>query len=67
MLGLLLICWIIIFVCIKDMFTMSNAETGINSSEITVKIDLSNYALTSETATKVDLEAYQNNICKHIG
>ena len=38
---------------------MSEANTGINSSETTVKIDLSNYALTSETAPKVDLEALQ--------
>ena len=41
------------------MFTMSEADTGLNSSETTVKIDLSNYALTSETATKVDLEALE--------
>ena len=41
------------------MYTMSNAETGTNSSDVTVKLDLSNYALSSETATKVDLEALQ--------
>ena len=38
---------------------MSNAETGTNSSETIVKIDLSNYVLKSETATKVDLEELQ--------
>ena len=38
---------------------MTEADTGTNSSTTTVKIDLSNYALSSETATKVDLEALQ--------
>ena len=41
------------------MFTMSEADTRTTSSSTTVKIDLSNYALSSETATKVDLEALQ--------
>ena len=46
------------------MFTMS--DTGINSSETTVKIDLSSYALTSETATKVDLEAFQTIVANNL-
>ena len=43
------------------MFTMTNADTSTSSSstETTVKIDLTNYALKSETATKVDLEELQ--------
>ena len=41
------------------MFTMTNADTGTASSSTTVKIDLTNYALKSETATKVDLEELQ--------
>ena len=43
------------------MFTMTNADTGTTSSSAstTVKIDLTNYALKSETATKVDLEELQ--------
>ena len=43
------------------MVTMTNAETGTttSSSSTTVKIDLTNYALKSETATKVDLEELQ--------
>ena len=48
------------------MFTMSEANTGLNSSETTVKIDLSNYALTSETATKVDLEALQTIVANKL-
>ena len=46
-----------VYFSLNIMFTMSEADTGANSSETTVKIDLSNYALTSETASKVDLEA----------
>ena len=38
---------------------MAEANTGSNASSVAVKIDLSNYALSSETATKVDLEALQ--------
>ena len=41
------------------MYTMAEANTGSNASSVAVKIDLSNYALSSETATKVDLEALQ--------
>ena len=45
---------------------MSNADTGTSSSSTTVKIDLSNYALTSETATKVDLEALQTIVANKL-
>ena len=45
---------------------MSEADTGVNSSETTVKIDLSSYALTSETATKVDLEAFQTIVANNL-
>ena len=45
---------------------MSNAETGTNSSSTTVKIDLSNYALASEVATKVDLEALQTIVANKL-
>ena len=48
------------------MFTISEADTGNNSSTTTVKIDLSNYALTSETATKVDLEALQTIVANKL-
>ena len=48
------------------MFTMSEADTGSNSTTTTVKIDLSNYALSSETATKVDLEALQTIVAKKL-
>ena len=32
------------------MYTMAEANTGSNASSVAVKIDLSNYALSSETA-----------------
>ena len=48
------------------MFTMSEANTGNTTSSTTVKIDLSNYALSSETATKVDLEALQTIVANKL-
>ena len=48
------------------MFTMSEADTGNTTSATTVKIDLSNYALSSETATKVDLEALQKIVANKL-
>ena len=45
---------------------MTEADTGTNSSTTTVKIDLSNYALSSETATKVDLEALQTIVANKL-
>ena len=48
------------------MFTMSEADTGTTTSSTTVKIDLSNYALSSETATKVDLEALQTIVANKL-
>ena len=38
---------------------MTEANSGSNASSVSVKLDLSNYALSSESATKVDLEALQ--------
>ena len=48
------------------MFTMSEANTGSNASSVAVKIDLSNYALASEAATKVDLEALQTIVANKL-
>ena len=48
------------------MFTMSEADTETTSSSTTVKIDLSNYALSSETVTKVDLEALQTIVANKL-
>ena len=48
------------------MFTMSEADTGNTTSSTTVKLDLSNYALSSETATKVDLEALQTIVANKL-
>ena len=45
---------------------MSEADTGTTSSSTTVKLDLSNYALSSETATKVDLEALQTIVANKL-
>ena len=51
------------------MFTMTNADGGSTTSSgtsTTVKIDLTNYALKSETATKVDLEALQTIVANKL-
>ena len=49
------------------MFTMTNADTGGGTgSGQTVKIDLTNYALKSDTATKVDLESLKTTVANKI-
>ena len=45
---------------------MSEADSGNTTSSTTVKIDLSNYALSSETATKVDLEALETIVANKL-
>ena len=45
---------------------MTSADLGTSSSGTTVKIDLTNYALKSETATKVDLEALQTIVANKL-
>ena len=45
---------------------MSEADTGNTTSATTAKIHLSNYALSSETATKVDLEALQTIVANKL-
>ena len=44
---------------------MTNVDSG-TSSGTTVKIDLANYALKSDTATKVDLEALQTIVANKL-
>ena len=51
------------------MFTMSNADTGSTGgggSGGSIKIDLTNYALKADTATKVDLEALKTTVANKI-
>ena len=52
------------------MFTMNNADNGLGSGSgggvDTIKIDLTNYALKEDTATKVDLEALKTTVAGKI-
>ena len=50
------------------MFTMSNADTGSTGGggSSSIKIDLTNYALKTDTATKVDLEALKTTVANKI-
>ena len=48
------------------MFTMSNADTGGTGGSSSVKIDLTNYALKADTASKVDLEELETVVANKI-
>ena len=44
------------------MYTISNADSGSSTGTQTVKIDLTNYALKKDTATKEEFEALVNTV-----
>ena len=50
------------------MFTMTNADTGSTGGGTggSIKIDLTNYALKNDTATKVDLESLKETVANKI-
>ena len=50
------------------MFTLSNADTGMSGggSGGTLKIDLTNYALKNDTASKVDLEELETVVANKL-
>ena len=50
------------------MFTVSNADTGMSGggSGGTLKIDLTNYALKNDTASKVDLEELETVVANKL-
>ena len=48
------------------MFTINNADTGGTTAGGTLKIDLTNYALKKDTASKVDLESLKETVANKL-
>ena len=48
------------------MYTVANADSGSSTGTQTVKIDLTNYALKQDTATKVDFDALVNTVANKL-
>ena len=48
------------------MYTVANADSGSSTGTQTVKIDLTNYALKKDTATKEEFEALVNTVANKL-
>ena len=48
------------------MYTISNADSGSSTGTQTVKIDLTNYALKKDTATKEEFEALVDTVANKL-